>query len=192
MTDQNFPLIQTMRCILRLPELAEAGLMYDFVASNKQHLSKWEPLQEGSYYTEEYWQNKTTQIHDDFLSDKSCCLNIYTKEDNRLIGIVNYSNFVRGCFHSCFLGFKISEDMQRKGIITECLQVSIAYVFDELNLHRISANYMPSNKASARVLEKCEFKKEGVAEDYLYINGKWEGHVLTSLINKKWVKQNDK
>mgnify|MGYP001315397871 CR=1 len=183
------PAVQTRGCILRLPNPSEAGIMLDFVIQNKQHLSKWEPVQPDSYYTENYWKEKITQIHNDFLSGKSCCLNLYTKEENLLIGMINFNNIIRGCFHSCFLGFKLSEKMQRKGIMTECLQAAIAYVFEELNLHRISANFMPHNEASAKVLKKSGFVQEGIAEDYLYINGKWERHVLMSLINTNWLEK---
>jgi ribosomal-protein-alanine N-acetyltransferase len=182
------PHILTRNCILRLPEIGESKLMRDFVAKNKSHLFPWEPLQTADYYTENYWHNKTIQIREDFLGDKSCCFNIYHKD--KIIGMANYSNFVRGAFHSCFLGFKISESEQGQGLMTEALQASIAYIFNQLNIHRISANYMPRNLASSRVLEKCGFQKEGVAEDYLYINGNWEQHILTSLINSDWTEGN--
>lgn len=185
------PNILTERCQLRLPKLEDMQVMCDFVTQNQVNLQPWEPIQPDSYYSEEYWKNKIDQIRDDFLADKSCCFNVYRKEDGQLIGMVNYSNFIRGCFHSCFLGFKISEAMQGKGMMTEALEASVAYVFQTLNIHRIAANYMPHNLASARVLEKCGFVQEGVAEDYLYINGKWERHVLTSLINQNWESKND-
>jgi len=32
-------------------------------------------------------------------------------------------------------------------------------------------------------LEKLGFEKEGFARRYLCINGKWEDHILTSLVN---------
>jgi [ribosomal protein S5]-alanine N-acetyltransferase len=187
----QLPLIETNRCNLRLPEPSEAGIMCDFVTQNRGHLQPWEPVQPDNYYMEDYWKEKIIQIRANFLADKSCCFNVYRKEDGQLIGMVNYSNFIRGCFHSCFLGFKISEAIQGKGMMTEALEASIAYVFQTLNIHRIAANYMPDNLASARVLEKCWFVQEGVAEDYLYINGKWERHVLTSLINQSWESKND-
>ncbi len=159
--------------------------MFDFVALNRSYLQPWEPVQPDSYYTENYFKEKIEHIREDFLNDKSCCLNIYAK-DGELIGLINFNNIIRGCFHSCFLGFKISEALQGKGMMTEALEASVAYVFQTLNIHRIAANYMPHNKASARVLEKCGFVQEGIAEDYLYINGKWAKHVLTSLINHNW------
>lgn len=180
------PLITTTRGILRLPHLDEDATMAQFASENREYLAPFEPLSSNHYYSQEYWHNKILQIQKDFQADSSCCLNLYLKETGQLIGMVNYSNIIRGAFYSCFLGFKIAEPMQGKGLMTEAMKASISYVFDTLNLHRISANYMPRNERSARVLEKCGFQKEGVAEDYLYINEKWEQHVLTSLINDKW------
>ena len=183
---EKWPKIITERLILQLPELGCAKLMCDFVVKNKTHLSCWEPVQSDIFYTESYWKEKIVQIRDDFLTKKSCCLNNYMKENDKLVGMINYNNFIHGAFHSCFLGFKISEDTQNKGLITEALRASTTYVFKQLNLHRIGANYMPRNRASAKVLEKGGFKQGGIAEDYLYINGKWEQHMLTSLINNNW------
>lgn len=70
--------------------------------------------------------------------------------------------------------------------MTEALQIAIQYMFEEQNIHRIMANYMPSNMKSARVLQKLGFMIEGHAKEYLLINGKWEDHVLTSLTNPHW------
>jgi ribosomal-protein-alanine N-acetyltransferase len=65
----------------------------------------------------------------------------------------------------------------------ESLQASISYVFSELRLHRIMANYMPFNRRSGGLLRRLGFVVEGYARDYLQINGAWEDHVLTSLTN---------
>ena len=45
------------------------------------------------------------------------------------------------------------------------------------------ANYIPRNQRSETLLDNLGFAKEGVAIKYLLINGKWEDHVLTSLLN---------
>ena len=59
------------------------------------------------------------------------------------------------------------------------------YMFEEENLHRIMPNYVPSNKRSEKLLTKLGFVREGLAKDYLFINGKWENHILTALVNDK-------
>jgi ribosomal-protein-alanine N-acetyltransferase len=37
---------------------------------------------------------------------------------------------------------------------------------------------MPSNGPSLRVAEKLGFRREGFAQRYLHIAGKWEDHIL--------------
>jgi ribosomal-protein-alanine N-acetyltransferase len=93
---------------------------------------------------------------------------------------------VRGAFQAAYLGYNISQDQQGKGLMTEALTAVIDYVFTEINLHRLMANYRPENLASARVLEKLNFTIEGFAKNYLMVDGQWCDHVLTSLTNPNW------
>jgi ribosomal-protein-alanine N-acetyltransferase len=45
------------------------------------------------------------------------------------------------------------------------------------------ANYRPENERSGILLERLGFVREGLAKDYLFIDGQWRDHVLTSLTN---------
>ena len=65
----------------------------------------------------------------------------------------------------------------------EALQVAIAHMFEAQQLHRIMANYQPVNLKSEKLLHSLGFEREGLARQYLNINGRWADHVLTSLIN---------
>jgi ribosomal-protein-alanine N-acetyltransferase len=180
------PIINSPRLVVRFPARTEAASICHFMHDNEAYFAAWEPLKSQDYFTEHYWLQKIQQNNADFYAGTSCCFTLYGRDDDAIIGMVNYSTIVRGCFHSCFLGFKIGEAYQGQGLMTEAIMASLDYMFHTLNLHRVSANYMPRNHASARVLEKCEFQKDGIAKDYLYINGQWEDHVLMSMINKAW------
>lgn len=68
----------------------------------------------------------------------------------------------------------------------EGAQAAIRYMFRQQRMHRIMANYMPHNQRSGALLKRMGFEKEGYAKDYLLINGKWQDHVLTALINQEW------
>jgi ribosomal-protein-alanine N-acetyltransferase len=48
----------------------------------------------------------------------------------------------------------------------------------EIGLHRIEAGTLPHNEASQMVLRRCGFKRFGTAEDYLFIAGSWQDHVM--------------
>lgn len=102
------------------------------------------------------------------------------RRDGEVIGTANLTQIFRGPFRACYLGYGLEEAHRGQGYITEALREIVRYAFEELGLHRVMANYEPHNEASARVLERLGFVKEGVAEDYLFIDGAWRTHVLTS------------
>ncbi len=103
-------------------------------------------------------------------------------QDERLIGCINYTNIIRGPFMACHLGFSINKDSEGKGYMSYSLTKTLEYMKHECLLHRVMANYMPHNKRSERLLARLNFKKEGYAESYLKINGRWQDHILTSLV----------
>jgi ribosomal-protein-alanine N-acetyltransferase len=70
--------------------------------------------------------------------------------------------------------------------MSEAVAKATQCMFETQNIHRIMANYMPSNERSARLLQKLGFIIEGHAKKYLLINGQWEDHILTSLTNENW------
>jgi ribosomal-protein-alanine N-acetyltransferase len=43
------------------------------------------------------------------------------------------------------------------------------------------ANFRPENDRSRRLLQRLGFVEEGFARNYLFIDGAWRDHVLTSL-----------
>ena len=45
------------------------------------------------------------------------------------------------------------------------------------------ANYLPINERSGRLLKRLGFKVEGYARDYIFINGAWQDHILTAMLN---------
>ena len=119
---------------------------------------------------------------------KSIRFLLFLKENSEgaIIGFCNFSQIFRGPFQACYLGYHIDSTFQGKGLMSEAVTKATEYMFEIQNLHRIMANYMPSNERSARLLHKLGFVVEGHAKKYLLINGRWEDHVLTSLTNENW------
>jgi ribosomal-protein-alanine N-acetyltransferase len=134
--------------------------------------------------TEEQVQNVYENWFDSILDDRE--VRFFIILEDHIIGIVGVSNIVRGAFHAAYLGYNLAEAHQSKGYMTEALRVIIEFCFSALNIHRLMANYRPENTASERVLEKLNFVREGIAKDYLMVNGQWADHVLTSLTNIHW------
>lgn len=66
--------------------------------------------------------------------------------------------------HSGEIGFWIAEKYWGKGIATKAVKLIIKYAFEELNLKRVFASVFDFNKASQKVMEKCGFQLECIAQ----------------------------
>ncbi|NDJ23900.1 GNAT family N-acetyltransferase [Nostoc sp. B(2019)] len=183
----ELPIITSDRLLLRVPILEDIPQIIKYFTDNKTYLTPFYPRWADCFFTEKYWQYQIESSFREFINDQSLKLFIYTKKNPTvIIGTVNFSNFIRGAAHFCYVGYSLAEARQGKGYMTEALKAATQYVFQELNFHRIMANYMPHNRRSGNVLKRLGFVIEGYARDYLLINGKWEDHILTSLINPNW------
>jgi ribosomal-protein-alanine N-acetyltransferase len=93
-------------------------------------------------------------------------------------GKIALSGIMRGAMYGAYLGYWMSEDCQSKGLATEAIRAVLDFAFGPAGLHRVQAAIMPKNVRSLRVIEKLAFRREGYAERYLQIAGKWEDHIL--------------
>lgn len=162
---------------------AKANELLAYHLKNRDFLKPYNPTPPNDFYTEAYWQRKIWSSQQEWQEDKNYRFVFSLLGSEKIIGTVNFSQVFRGPMQSCYLGYGIDEEHQGKGFMTEVLEILIGFMFEKKGLHRISANYLVDNEKSARVLEKLGFEKEGLAKKYLYINGEWRDHILTSKVN---------
>ncbi len=181
------PVFRTSRLIVRLLSQRDIPAVLAYYEENRKFLEPFEPLRPRNFYTREFWAQQIEKSLIEFGYDRSLRLFLF-KESNpkKIIGGANFTSIVQGISHSCVLGYGLAKSEQGNGYMHEALEMAIQYVFEGMNLHRINAFYMPHNQRSANVLKRLGFTVEGYAKDYLLINGKWEDHVTTSLINPDW------
>lgn len=60
------------------------------------------------------------------------------------------------------LGYWLGQPFWGRGIATATVRTVTAYALEQFGLVRVEAHVFASNPASARVLEKCGFQREGV------------------------------
>ncbi|BCX09369.1 alanine acetyltransferase [Fischerella major NIES-592] len=183
----ELPLIITQRLLLRMATQEDIPEIIQYFTENKTYFTPFYPRWADSFFTEEYWQLQLELNFHEFRNDLSLRLFLFLRDNPRkIIGTINFSNFVRGVAQYCNLGYGLAEAEQGKGYMTEALQAAIAYIFKELNMHRVMANYMPHNQRSGNLLKRLGFVVEGYARNYLLIDGQWQDHILTSLTNPNW------
>jgi [ribosomal protein S5]-alanine N-acetyltransferase len=181
------PELRTERLVLRMCQPDEASQVVAYLRTNRLHLEDHGPIWPEGYLEIANWEKQLAINLAEFANDEAVKLFVFEKEvPGTVIGTINFTSILRRAAQFCFLGYGLGETHQGKGFMTEGLKAAIRFVFDDLNLHRISANYVPTNERSGRVLKKLGFQVEGYARDYLYLNGKWRDHILTSLLNESW------
>ncbi|MBI4865389.1 MAG: GNAT family N-acetyltransferase [Candidatus Wallbacteria bacterium] len=183
----RLPVLETERLVVRLGAESEAARILRYFDENRDHLAPTDPIRPDGFFTESYWRSQLARNTEDFLAGRSMRTFLFPRsEPHRVIGTANLSEIIRGCFHSCFLGYGIEAASEGRGLMHEALSALIRHAFESLGLHRVSANYMPHNVRSGRLLRRLGFAVDGYARDYLLIAGRWEDHVLTSLLNPAW------
>lgn len=181
------PILGTDRFELRLADESDVPQLLSYRRENADHFEPFEPVRSKDHFTDGYWKRQVETDRQQFEAGLAVRLYIFEPgPEPRVLGLTAFSNIVRGPFQSCFLGFALAESRQGKGLMTDALRLGIGYMFGEMNLHRISANYLPHNLGSAAVLKRLGFTVEGYARDYLLIEGRWQDHILTSLLNPGW------
>lgn len=176
--------VYTNRANIRLVSQADADLLLDYYVTNRVHLAQWEAARDREFYTLSNMENLLRQREQEHEQGSAYHFAAFAPDDSEILALCSYTNVLRGIFQACYLGYSVSKTYEGKGIMTELLKVTNEFVFDELKLHRVMANYIPSNKRSAALLEKLGFEKEGEAKSYLKIAGKWQDHILTAKINR--------
>ena len=179
--------IKTERLVLLTLDEEYTETVQAYLIRNEHHFRPYMPLWPDTYLSIENIEKTLKEQVLQMYKKQFLRFFIFHKDDRKLnyiLGDVNYSNFVYGAFLNCFLAYKTDKSALGKGIASEAVRAANTYIFNNLNLHRIEANIMPSNAASIRVIEKLGFKKEGISEKLFHINGKWEDHCRFALINE--------
>lgn len=186
--------LTTRRLIVQVPPVSSARRVLEYCVRNRAHLGPWEPPRPNEYYSLPFWRRQIAGSRDEFEAGASM-RTVFMERDpdaadggrgGRVVGIINVSQIVRGAFQAAIIGYSLDGESQGRGLMTEALEAVIDYGFNGLELHRVMANYRPENTRSGAVLERLGFAKEGYAKDYLFIDGAWRDHVLTSLVRSAW------
>jgi [ribosomal protein S5]-alanine N-acetyltransferase len=181
------PVIRTERLIVRGAAETDVQSLIRFFAENGEHMAPWEPARPADFHTEEFWRIQVGRHRRAFESGSAVMLFMFPKEQPvEVVGQISFTSIVRGPADMCTLGYALAAKAQGNGYMHEALEASIRYVFEQLHMHRVTANFMPHNERSNSVLRRLGFTVEGYARDYLYVNGGWRDHVLTSLTNPEW------
>jgi [ribosomal protein S5]-alanine N-acetyltransferase len=82
--------------------------------------------------------------------------------------------------------YLLQPELWGRGLIGEAMAAVLEQGFAKLGLHRIWATCLPENPASARVLERLRFRREGLLREGLRIHGQWRDAALYAILASEW------
>jgi ribosomal-protein-alanine N-acetyltransferase len=181
-------LLLTARLRLVAADERLAAPLADFHERNRAHLAPWDPPAGPDFFTEAVQAQRLREGAAAFASGTGFRYLLQPIGDpTRVIGSLQFSNVVRGAFQSCSLGYALDQQFEGQALMSEALRCAIGEMFSgHINLHRIQAAFRPENWRSSEVLKRLGFQDEGLANDYLFIDGMWRMHRLVALINKNF------
>jgi ribosomal-protein-alanine N-acetyltransferase len=175
--------LTTARTVLRIPEATVAPAWLDYLQRNAEHFASCSP-RAASAPTLASCEASLRAARDDYEAGRGLRIVGFLRDDeSHVLADIGLSNIVRGPFQACHLGYRLDRAHEGRGYMREMLRAVVAHAFESLRLHRIMANYVPTNERSGRVLRSLGFQVEGYARDYLKLDGVWKDHLLTSLVN---------
>jgi len=86
------------------------------------------------------------------------------------------------------IGWALNRVYRGMGYATEAARRMITFGFDDLGLHRISAECDPGNTASVRLMERLGMRREGHLREIIVVKGVWCDRYVYAVLAHEWDK----
>jgi len=108
-----------------------------------------------------------------FWDDKTKLFIVEIERDGAAVPIGDIGVHFRDVTGECEVGTKISAAYRGTGAGTRAKMLLVDYLFRAFRIERVSASTHVENAPAIRSLEKCGFKREGIARNIRFIHGKY-------------------
>lgn len=95
-------------------------------------------------------------------------------------------------YRSASLGYCFDDAAWGQGYATESARALLQWAFDTLAINRVQAETDTRNAASARVLEKLGFVREGTLREDCVVNGEVSDSWVYGLLRREWQPSSDR
>lgn len=171
--------------VLSTPTPLDAHPLFDIIADHRDVFSKHMA-----------WPKYVSSAKDTATFLASCVLDqqrgisktYVVNHNGAACGMVSFNSIDSGN-RTAYLGYWLSPDYQRKGIISAALDALIARHLDNNEIHRFVIKCAVDNSASNRVAIRCGFSHEGVLRKAELLNGVFHDQNIYGLTRQEGSKQ---
>ena len=132
-----------------------------------------------------YEENNFKEILKELIKEQEQGIHyMYLIKDNNdeIVGRINLVDIIRGNMNKAELGYRIAKDHNGRGYGKTAVELVLGEALNIHKLHRIEAGTAIENIASQKVLESSGFRKVGIYNKYIYLNGRWDDSVIYEII----------
>ena len=167
---------------IRLFEIGDAEPVFVTVERNRAYLREWLPWVDFTASPQDL-RNFIVKVREQFAGGRGPQCGIWI--DRTFAGSLG-CHPIEWANRSCSVGYWIDARYAGKGIVTRCCENLLDYLFDELDLHRVTIHCGVQNTRSCAIPERLGFTREGVTRDGEWVNDRWLDLVAWGMLEQEW------
>ncbi|MEV8512503.1 GNAT family protein [Dactylosporangium sp. NPDC051484] len=114
---------------------------------------------------------------------------IERRDDGVLVGDVGVNRHDAG--RQAEIGFTLAPASQGRGYGAEAVRRVVAHLLVTDGLHRVHASLDARNARSARLLERCGFRREGLELQSCWWKGEWTDDLRYAVLASEWSRSSE-
>lgn len=120
-----------------------------------------------------------------WMAGRTVRLGVFERESGALVGNVELDG-VDSRRRQAELGYWVRADREGRGYAGEAARSMLRYAFETLRMHKVRADVAVGNAASARVLEKLGFAREGTLREDRPVGSVFVDHWRYGLLSREF------
>lgn len=181
MEPEKLPRLETERLVLRELRESDADAMFQIFGDDA--VTRYYDL--ATFTNVEQARQLLARMNARNANGDALRWGIALRENDVVVGTGGFNSFARSWFRAG-IGYDLAQAYWNRGYMTEALDAMVRYGFEKLDLHRIEALVVPGNDASARVLTKVGFQREGTLREYAYWKNRFWDLEMFALLKQEW------
>ncbi|HAM62505.1 MAG: hypothetical protein A2Y20_01745 [Firmicutes bacterium GWF2_51_9] len=156
--------------------------LLEFNRANRFHIERNFPTKQKDFYTLEAHQRHVLESLLNFERGDAYNFAVVGK-GRKMIARASLYRVLRENYHNAHISILVDYRHQHVGYGDKILKRLLKHAFEDLKLHKVSAEVMPTNFATVALLKKNGFVMEGVLRKSINVFGQWEDHAIYGLLN---------
>ena len=175
------PSLQTARLLLRPFAESDAEAIYA-LQSNARVLRYWDSPPWTERSRADGFIAACRKMEED---ESGARFAIETRDESAFVGWCSMFRW-NPVYRSLGIGYCFDEPAWGKGYATEAVRSMLQWAYGTLDLNRVEAELDTRNAASARVLEKLGFEREGLRREDCIVSGEVSDSWIYGLLRRDW------